>query len=228
METKVCSKCKLEKDINDFSNRVKSKDGKRSSCKECDNDDVRKWRLNNKEKVKTQKQRYLKKYPEKHLNRGKIYRDKNKEKELSRSGNWRENNKEYFIQYYQKNKSEISNKSSERKKIDVLFKLSSLYRSRLNKILGPNKNLGSFEIIGCSPQELKEHLGNQFNNGMSWENHGLFGWHIDHIIPLSSAKTEDDLIKLCHYTNLQPLWAKDNLRKSNKLDYLYVMVKPNI
>ena len=58
------------------------------------------------------------------------------------------------------------------------------------------------------------HLEKQFAIGMSWENRSE--WHIDHIIPLSSAKTEDEVYKLCHYTNLQPLWAEDNLKKSNK------------
>ena len=51
---------------------------------------------------------------------------------------------------------------------------------------------------------------------MTWENHGHGGWHIDHIIPLDSALSEEELYKLCHYTNLQPLWAKDNIRKGNK------------
>lgn len=54
---------------------------------------------------------------------------------------------------------------------------------------------------------------------MSWENHGLFGWHIDHKIPLSSAKDEEELKKLCHYTNLQPLWAIDNIKKRDKICY---------
>ena len=71
----------------------------------------------------------------------------------------------------------------------------------------------TFEIVGCTPEELKKHLENQFTDGMSWENHGLIGWHIDHIIPLSSAKNEDDIIKLCHYMNLQPLWSLDNIKK---------------
>jgi hypothetical protein len=73
----------------------------------------------------------------------------------------------------------------------------------------------TFEIVGCTPQSLKEHLETQFIDGMSWDNRSE--WHIDHIIPLSSAKTEEELYGLCHYTNLQPLWAEDNLKKSNKI-----------
>ena len=75
----------------------------------------------------------------------------------------------------------------------------------------------TFIIIGCIPEYLKEHIENQFTDGMCWENYGLYGWHIDHIIPLSSANTEDEIYKLCHYTNLQPLWAEENMKKSNKL-----------
>jgi len=224
VETKVCSKCKVDKNVCDFNIRNTSKDGKRSSCKECDNENIKKWRQNNKEKVKLQKQRHIKKHRQENLDRGKTYRENNKEKNLIRSGNWRKNNKQYFIKYYQENKSKITKQSSKRKKINILFKLSSLHRSRINKVLGSNKNITTFEIIGCTPTQLKEHLQTQFTYGMSWENHGLFGWHIDHIVPLSSAKTEEDLYKLCHYTNLQPLWAEDNLRKSNKLDYLYTKI----
>jgi hypothetical protein len=77
------------------------------------------------------------------------------------------------------------------------------------------KNNTTFYIIGCLPNQLKEHLEKQFNGNMSWDNYGK--WHIDHIIPLSSAKNEDEVYKLCNYTNLQPLWAEDNLKKSNKI-----------
>ena len=75
------------------------------------------------------------------------------------------------------------------------------------------------DLIGCSLDFLKQHLESQFKPGMSWENWNYQGWHIDHITPLSFAKTEDDLHSLCHYSNLQPLWAKENLKKggSNKL-----------
>ena len=58
-----------------------------------------------------------------------------------------------------------------------------------------------------------------FTDGMSWDNHGVYGWHIDHVKPLSEANNIEDVITLNHYTNLQPLFAKDNLKKSNKLNY---------
>jgi hypothetical protein len=217
VETKICSKCKIEKDLCEFNNRKTSKDGKRSSCKECDCKEIKNWRLKNIEKVKQQKIRYTKKYSEKNKDRGRKYREQNKDKVLIRSKKWREENLQYSKEYFQKNKSKINKKICDRKKIDFLFKISSLYRSKLNKILSKSKDKSTFEIIGCSPIFLKEHLEKQFKEGMSWDNHGLFGWHIDHIIPLSSAKTEEELYKLCHYTNLQPLWAKDNLKKSNKI-----------
>jgi len=73
------------------------------------------------------------------------------------------------------------------------------------------------ELVGCDLQTLKEYIEKQFKEGMTWENHGFYGWHIDHIIPLGTAKTEEEMIKLCHYTNLQPLWALENLRKSKKI-----------
>ena len=102
---------------------------------------------------------------------------------------------------------------------DVLHKLISLNRNRLSNFLRTNKitkRNKTFEIIGCTPEFLKEHIEKHFTEGMSWDKLGK-EIHIDHIIPLSSAKTEEEIYKLCHYTNLQPLWAKDNLKKSNKI-----------
>ena len=70
--------------------------------------------------------------------------------------------------------------------------------------------------MGCTPEFLKEHLQSQFKDGMGWDNYG--SWHIDHIIPLSVAKDEKEIYRLCHYTNLQPLWAIENLSKGNKVN----------
>ena len=72
-------------------------------------------------------------------------------------------------------------------------------------------------MVGMSSIEFKANLEKQFKDGMSWENYGYRGWHIDHIIPISSANNEEELIKLCHYTNLQPLWAVDNFKKGSKI-----------
>jgi hypothetical protein len=92
-----------------------------------------------------------------------------------------------------------------------------IYNAEIVKKLQDFKKNKTFDIVGCAPNYLREHIEKQFLEGMNWENYGFYGWHIDHIIPLSSAITEEDIYKLCHYTNLQPLWAKDNLTKNNKL-----------
>lgn len=98
------------------------------------------------------------------------------------------------------------------------FRCKKLTRDRLLTALKRKKWTKKFkfaEYIGCSQEELIKHLESKFTEGMTWENQGE--WHIDHIIPLSSANTEEEMYKLCHYTNLQPLWALDNIKKSNKI-----------
>ena len=72
-------------------------------------------------------------------------------------------------------------------------------------------------VIGIDWDELLKYFESMFYDGMTWENYGYRGWHIDHIIPVCSAKTYDEMVKLCHYTNLRPMWAKDNLSKGNKI-----------
>lgn len=106
----------------------------------------------------------------------------------------------------------------ERYKNDVQFKLARLISDRLSKAAKKNTRLsGTLKYLGCSLQELKEHLSSKFTQGMSWDNHGE--WHIDHIVPLASADlmNENDLRRVCHYTNLQPLWAADNIRKHDSI-----------
>ena len=71
------------------------------------------------------------------------------------------------------------------------------------------------QVVGINYNDFKKYLESKFFDGMSWENRGE--WHIDHIIPLSAAKTEQELISLCHYSNLQPLWGEDNIKKGNKI-----------
>lgn len=77
------------------------------------------------------------------------------------------------------------------------------------------KSSGNIDMLGTDYETAFKHIESQFTEGMTWENHGE--WHIDHIIPLSSAKTKEEMEKLCHYTNLQPLWKEENLSKGNKI-----------
>jgi len=97
---------------------------------------------------------------------------------------------------------------------DILFRLRRNLRNRIYKFIGKS-SIRTKDIVGIESNELKNYLENQFNDGMCWENYGE--WQIDHIIPLSSAITEEEIYKLCHYTNLQPLWKIDNIKKSNKI-----------
>lgn len=87
------------------------------------------------------------------------------------------------------------------------------------KVKGYKKNIKTEKILGASFKVVKSHIENQFKDGMNWNNNTRKGWHIDHIIPISSAKTEEELIKLFYYKNLQPLWARDNRKKGNKIKF---------
>lgn len=111
-----------------------------------------------------------------------------------------------------------ANKTRMRRNNDPSFALAATCRTRLYTFLksrGIKKHKKTQEFVGCTWSELKAHIEARFLPGMTWEDRGL--WHLDHIVPLASAKTDEDLMRLCHYTNLQPLWAADNLRKSDKL-----------
>lgn len=90
--------------------------------------------------------------------------------------------------------------------------------SQAFRIKSYSKKSRTFEIIGCTKDELILHFEKQFLPKMGWQNRS--DWHIDHIVPLSSASTEQDLINLNHFTNLRPIWAKENLLKSSKMEFL--------
>jgi hypothetical protein len=206
---KVCNICREEKELCDFGmdNTRKSGVSNRYGCKQCDNERSKKYYIKNREKQLSRRKEYRIKNKEKIQSQKKEYYINNREKQLSRE-------KEYQI----KNRKNINVYEKNRRLNDPIFKLTKNVRNRLRQYLkttGIAKSKTTFDIVGCSPPELKEHLEKQFTEGMSWNNRGE--WHIDHIIPLSSAKTEDELYRLCHYTNLQPLWAEDNIKKSNKI-----------
>lgn len=109
----------------------------------------------------------------------------------------------------------------ERRKNDPLFVLKSRITCNLRsslKFIGVKKCKASFDILGYTPEELYRHIERCFSKGMTWDNRSK--WHIDHIIPLSTAKTEDDLIRLNQLSNLRPMWAMENIKKANKVTTL--------
>ena len=222
METKVCNNCNVEKLI-DFFTKGKAK------CKLCiasikrekykENPELhKKWNKDNPERVKENNKKWQKENPEKVKLKRKRYNIKNSEKNNEYCHLWRQNNPDYKKKYNQDNREK--NWETEKKRREKpLVKLSCNIRCRVKNFLKSKnitKNNKTFDIVGCSPEFLKEHIEKQFTNGMSWDLMGKH-IHIDHIIPLSSANTDEEVYKLCHYTNLQPLWAEDNLKKSNKL-----------
>ncbi len=109
-----------------------------------------------------------------------------------------------------KNADKMAFRKREREKSDICYKLANRLRHRLNSAI---KGGGSIEHLGCSIEEFKNHLESKFEPGMTWDNHTTFGWHIDHIIPLSEVNLEDEneLKKVCHFSNLRPLWWNQNL-----------------
>jgi len=208
METKICSKCGDTQDLCFFQKDKSKKDGYRPDCKSCRKQysDLNYHRF--KERNSNYKKKVRKINPEKFAEREKIYRINNPGKVKLRRKTYYENNKEKQFKYVR-----------ERIKTDPVFKLGNNMRRRINIFLSLNgitKKNKTFDIVGCSPEFLKEYLEQKFTEGMSWD---LMGQHIhiDHVIPLSSANTEEEVYKLCHYTNLQPLWAEDNLKKGSKI-----------
>ena len=199
MENKCCTKCGLEKPLTDFylDRRNKNNIKPKSKCILCEKEDAKIYREINKDKI-------LKRIQEWSLN--------NKDKKRLNSYNWRDNNPDKV--------KEIKNLyTKNRRKTDVLFRLTINLRTMINNSFRKRnliKNSKTNEILGCSFEEFKNYLESKFESWMTWDNHGLYngtehyGWDIDHFIPSSSANTEDEIIKLNHYTNLKPLCSYIN------------------
>lgn len=228
---KFCSNCKEKKSLDQFYKNKSREDGVTTRCKKCVGEKSKEWREKNPEKSKEQQRKSYKKHRNKRIIELKEYKKKNSEEQKKYNKENRERinagkrrrykkNPEKAKEYNKKNKYQINKRNRERAKTDLLFKLKINTKSRVKSFLrlqNISKKNRTFDIVGCSPQFLKEHLEKQFKPGMTWDTYGFYGWHIDHIIPLSSAKTEEEIYKLCHYANLQPLWAQENIKKGSKI-----------
>ena len=168
----------------------------------------KKWREENPEKSKESSRKWREKNPEKSKEASRKWREENPEYSSIASRKWREENPEKAKKYF-----------NERYANNIQFKLSKLVRGRLGKAISREQKVGSaVHDLGCTLEELKIHLENQFKEGMTWDNWKPDGWHIDHIKPLSKFDLTDPVQfkEAVHYTNLQPLWWNENLEKSDK------------
>jgi len=234
MKNKICCKCKLDKEYSMYHKDKTHKDGYRSICKSCVKiyADSRYVKVIKKDSPKINIKEYRKQY----------YLD-NKDKLKLKSREYYKNNKESVkltkikykpkkrIQdkiYRENNKTKQNEKERERRINDPLYRLTTNTRKLILKSFKDkkySKQSKTYQILGCSYDEFKTHIESQWESWMSWDNYGLyngelnFGWEMDHIIPLSSAITEAEVIELNHYSNFQPLCGYTN--RYIKKDLIY-------
>lgn len=239
---KKCTQCGIAKEENEFHKQKKGKNGLMASCIYCHRLLCAKNRKYNIKKTKERNQKYYEEnkiyilkrcadyrilHKEIYDNTQKLYYEKNKNKRSEYYKKYKILNIETIKKKQQernkKNRSKKNENVKSRKAKDKIFSLRLKLSDRIRKSFkgkNLNKNLSSHAILGCSILVAKKHIESMFKEGMNWDNNTVFGWHIDHIIPLSSAKIEEELMRLCHYTNLQPLWWHENLSKGGKIPCL--------
>ncbi len=203
---KNCSKCRLEKHIDLFSNDRRYSDGKYPSCKDCKTKVSQRYYQANKSVI-------IRKDVDRHL--FKLQNDAYRTEHNKKCAEWNRNNprREYHASY-----------NRNRRKNDLNFKIAGNLRNRLYCSIRSDAKAGSaVDDLGCSISFLKKYLESLFTLGMSWDNYGKGHdkWNIDHIIPLASFDLTDrvQFLKACHYSNLQPLWEPKNLSKSDRLEF---------
>ena len=204
METKVCNKCNVDKDVTEFYSG-------RRRCKLCYN----KYK---KKSTPEQREEYNRRRKEKYY--------ENHEEELEKSRLWKKRNPEKVVEY---RRGYMSGYEKKRMENDPLYNVSRTVRNLIKCSIyhkGFTKNSRTFEILGCTYEEFKEHIESRWEDWMNWDNYGLYngkencGWEYDHIIPVSSAKCEEDIYKLNHYSNIQPLCSYVNrCVKRNNIDW---------
>lgn len=238
MKTKICTKCDKDLTLDMFSSYGVKRAGLLSDCKACERKYRRKYYEENKDKYKEASHKYYEENKDRIKQQRHGYYEKNKESFMFRAYRWNKEHKgeskEYHKTYYKENKSKIKEQSkanhggdyyTNKWKTDINYRLSQLLRSRIRYALkGKAKSRTTMELLGCSIEDLKAWLEDWFkeqeNNGMFWDNYGKGEgkWNVDHIIPCSKFELQySEEQEICfHFTNLQPLWAHDNISKGNR------------
>lgn len=232
---KKCNTCEIEKPYDDFTKEKLAKDGYKNKCKSCiakaskekyaSNPQARreyeaKWRAANTDKCTAKTYRWRAKNAEQYLEYKKIYYKNNKDKILASQKITYQKYKECYGErnrnYHKEHHALLMQKRKERVDANPLLQFKERIRQLTKGAfyrLKQNKKFRTNAMLGADWETVKSHFISQFKDGMTWEAFMAGEIHVDHIQPLATAKTEEELIALCHYTNLQPLWCLDNLSK---------------
>lgn len=201
----------------------------------------REWTRKNRDKKRAQDKKYREENREKVKATHKAWRDKNREKINAQARErYKENpqaqkeRKDRYIasrseqvkeanrRYRQKNKQARTDYERIKRQTDPVYRFRTSFRCLIGSYLRKKGYTGGkkvWEVVGCDFETFLEYIQNQFEEGMTLDNygHGKGCWNIDHIIPICTAKTDEDIERLNHYTNLRPMWSKDNYKKSKKI-----------
>lgn len=229
---KICSKCKVEKELNisNFSIRIKNTDGYNGQCRPCVIERVKQTKAKKAEHYKAKRKAYKEANKEKLSLQNKEYEQKNKEKISKRKREFRLANldaskaRRHEYTSRPETKQKAREYRSRRYHTDINFKLKALLRLRNFNFIKSSKGIKSGSAVadlGCSIPEFKAYIESKFEPWMTWDNHGVYNtkkrtWHLDHIIPLCKfdLSIREQFLKASHYTNIQPLGALENYKKN--------------
>lgn len=206
----MCGKCKIEKDSSEFNKSKRGRLGLHNHCRLCAKETKRKWYENNQQHCISYTQEYTENNPDKVKETRIKHYEANSETILEKNRIRRKTPHARALANKARNKIYNENPS---------FKIAHNMRTRVRQALkGIQKSTSTELLLGCTFEELKIYLESQFQDEMTWDNYSYKGWHIDHIRPCASFDLTDPAQQATcfHYTNLQPLWAKDNISKGNR------------
>ena len=208
---KICNSCKKEKSIDLFHKHKNREDGHQTICKECTNTTNKNYAIKHRLEIKKANAKRYVKNKKNIRQRQREYFLRTKEATYKYQKEWRANNKD-------KHTAIRRRYHNNRVKHDPNYRLTHNLRSRVRIALkGICKSAKTMELLGCSVDYLKQYIENQFKEGMTWDNYNLCGWHVDHIKPCArfDLTNPEEQRKCFHYSNLQPLWATANIKKSD-------------
>lgn len=218
---KVCSGCTETKSKTEFHVRKSAKDGLSSACKLCRSLAEKEYRAKNSNKLSQKKHTYYSKNRERILKDKKVYNNQNAHSRKIYMNDWYNGHKD--DPEFRAKRTKYTQQWRTRGNNALILNI----RSRLNKAIAKDQRTGSaVRDLGCSIEEFKIYIASKFQPRMSWGNYGRDGWHLDHIMPLSKFDLNDpkQVKKAVHYTNLQPMWAEDNLKKGNQLPTVILVI----